>query len=67
MAFAVADSMLNGYAPELRGDIKRFERYRARWLGNDPLSYAAIWRMLRSVSLSKVIARSRRRSSLMAW
>src|SRR3954469_25196458 len=36
MSFAVADSMLNGYAPELRGDIKRFERYRARWLGNDP-------------------------------
>src|SRR5258708_35746452 len=46
MAFAVADSMLNGYAPELRGDIKRFERYRARWLGNDPASYATVWRML---------------------
>jgi 3-oxoadipate enol-lactonase len=42
MAFAVADSMLNGYAPELRDDIKRFERYRARWLGNDPASYATI-------------------------
>ena len=27
MAFAVEDSMRNGYAPELRGDIKRFERY----------------------------------------
>src|SRR3982075_4361877 len=46
MAFAVEDSMLNGYAPELRGDIARFERFRARWLGNDPLSYATIWRML---------------------
>ena len=46
MAFAVEDSMRNGYAPELRGDIKRFERYRARWLGNDPASYATIWRML---------------------
>src|SRR5712664_2699815 len=32
MAFAVEDSMRNGYAPELRGDAKRFERYRARWL-----------------------------------
>ena len=31
------DSMLNGYPRELRGDIKRFERYRARWLGNDPV------------------------------
>ena len=46
MAFAVADSMQNGYGPELRGDLKRFERYRARWLGNDPLSYATIYRML---------------------
>ena len=46
MAFAVEDSMNNGYAPELRGDIKRFERFRARWLGNDPSSYATIWRML---------------------
>ena len=27
MAFAVEHSMLNGYAPELRGDIKRFEQY----------------------------------------
>src|ERR1700720_2704616 len=46
MAFAVEDSMLNGYAPELRGDIGRFDRFRARWLGNDPGSYATIWRML---------------------
>src|SRR6266852_76131 len=38
MAFAVADAMQNGYAPELRGDLARFERYRARWLGNDPAS-----------------------------
>jgi 3-oxoadipate enol-lactonase len=51
MAFAVEDSMLNGYAPELRGDIKRFERFRARWLGNDPGSYAAIWRMLASADM----------------
>jgi 3-oxoadipate enol-lactonase len=46
MAFAVAASMQNGYGPELRGDLKRFERYRARWLGNDPASYATIYRML---------------------
>ena len=51
MAFAVADSMLNGYAPELRGDITRFERYRARWLGNDPASYATIWRMLAGMDI----------------
>ena len=51
MAFAVEDSMRNGYAPELRGDIGRFERYRARWLGNDPASYATIWRMLAAADL----------------
>ena len=38
MAVAVENAMLNGYAPELRGDIKRFERFQARWLGNDPAS-----------------------------
>ena len=43
--------MLNGYAPELRGDIKRFERFRARWLGNDPASYAAIYRMLANTDM----------------
>src|SRR6202045_2494355 len=51
MAFAVEESMLNGYAPELRGDGKRFEKFRARWLGNDPASYAAIWRMLASTDM----------------
>jgi len=51
MAFAVEDSMLNGYAPELRGDLGRFERFRARWLGNDPASYATIWRMLAATEM----------------
>ena len=51
MGFAVADSMQNGYAPELRGDIARFERYRSRWLGNDPASYATIWRMLAGLDM----------------
>jgi 3-oxoadipate enol-lactonase len=53
MAFAVADSMQNGYPPELRGDIRRFERYRARWLGNDPASYATIWRMLAGLDMQR--------------
>jgi 3-oxoadipate enol-lactonase len=51
MAFAVEDSMQNGYPPELRGDIGRFERFRARWLGNDPASYATIWRMLAGLDM----------------
>jgi 3-oxoadipate enol-lactonase len=57
MAFAVADSMHNGYAPELRGDIKRFERFRARWLGNDPASYATIWRMLAGLDMGAELTR----------
>jgi 3-oxoadipate enol-lactonase len=56
MAFAVEDSMRNGYAPELRGDIRRFERFRARWLGNDPSSYATIWRMLAAVDMQDELA-----------
>jgi 3-oxoadipate enol-lactonase len=56
MAFAVTDSMQNGYPPELRSDIERFERYRARWLGNDPLSYATIWRMLAGLDMQAELA-----------
>jgi 3-oxoadipate enol-lactonase len=56
MAVAVEDSMLNGYAPELRGDIKRFERFRTRWLGNDPSSYATIWRMLAAADMQDELA-----------
>ena len=56
MALAVEDSMLNGYAPELRGDIKRFERFRTRWLGNDPSSYATIWRMLAAAEMQDELA-----------
>jgi len=49
--------MLNGYAPELRGDIARFERFRTRWLGNDPSSYATIWRMLAAADMQGELAR----------
>jgi 3-oxoadipate enol-lactonase len=56
MAFAVEDSMLNGYAPELRGDIKRFKQYRARWIGNDPASYATVWRMLAGADMQDELA-----------
>ena len=55
MTYAVEDSMLNGYAPELRGDLKRFERFRTRWLGNDPSSYATIWRMLANAEMQETL------------
>jgi 3-oxoadipate enol-lactonase len=56
MAFAVETSMLNGYAPELRGDLARFERFQARWLGNDPLSYVTISRMLAGTEMQDELA-----------
>ncbi len=56
MAFAVEEAMQNGYAPELRGDARRFARYRARWLGNDPQSYATIWRMLAGLDMQRELA-----------
>jgi 3-oxoadipate enol-lactonase len=59
MTFAVEDAMLNGYAPELRGDAKRFEQFRARWLGNDPSSYGAIWRMLANADVQKDLGKIR--------
>ncbi|HLI99995.1 MAG TPA: alpha/beta hydrolase [Bradyrhizobium sp.] len=57
IAFAVDNAMLNGYAPELRGDLKRYERFRSRWLGNDPASYAAIWRMLAGADMRAELGR----------
>ena len=59
MASVVEDSMLNGYAPELRGDGKRFEQFRARWLGNDPSSYATIWRMLANADMQETLSNIR--------
>ena len=57
MAFAVEDSMRNGYPDELRSDLKRFERYRARWLGNDPASYATVYRMLAATEMEDELTR----------
>ncbi|HJU31509.1 MAG TPA: alpha/beta hydrolase, partial [Hyphomicrobiaceae bacterium] len=57
MAIAADESMANGYAPELRQDAARFAAFRARWLGNDPASYAAIYRMLASMDLQPELGR----------
>jgi 3-oxoadipate enol-lactonase len=59
MTSVVEDAMLNGYAPELRGDGKRFTQFRARWLGNDPSSYAAIWRMLANAEMQETLGKIR--------
>jgi len=59
MAFAVEDSMRNGYPDELRGDVERFRQYRARWLGNDPASYATVYRMLAATDMKGELTRLR--------
>jgi pimeloyl-ACP methyl ester carboxylesterase len=53
----VADAELARTYPEsLRGDAARYRRFRARWLANDPGSYAAIYRMLAGLDMSAEIA-----------
>ncbi|GAA0604697.1 alpha/beta hydrolase [Craurococcus roseus] len=54
---AVADEALARSYPEaLRGDVARFRRFRARWLANDPGSYAATARMLAGLEMEAEIA-----------
>jgi 3-oxoadipate enol-lactonase len=50
---AVSESELARSYPEvLRCDHQRFARFRARWLANDPGSYAAIYRMLAELDMA---------------
>ena len=48
---AADETAANGYPEELRTDRARFEGFRARWLANDPSSFAAIYRMLANMDL----------------
>lgn len=48
---AVVDTLDLGYPPELRSEAQRFAAFRARWLGGDPISYGAIYRMLAGMDL----------------
>ena len=48
---AVIDTLDLGYPPELRGDAQRYAAFRARWLGGDPISYGAVYRMLAGMDL----------------
>ena len=54
---AVIDTLDLGYPPELRGDAQRFAAFRARWLGGDPVSYGAIYRMLIGTNLQPELSR----------
>ena len=54
---AVIDTLDLSYPVELRGDAQRFAEFRARWLGSDPASFAAIYRMLVELDLGSELAR----------
>jgi 3-oxoadipate enol-lactonase len=55
---AVADATFDSsYPPALRGDVARFAAFRARWLGNDPASYGAVYRMLAGIDLTPELSR----------
>ncbi len=46
MRAVVEQSFAGSYPPQVRHDAEQFRKFRARWLANDPASYAAIYRML---------------------
>jgi 3-oxoadipate enol-lactonase len=54
---AVIDTLDLSYPVELRGDAERFAEFRARWLGGDPVSYGAIYRMLIATDISSELLR----------
>jgi 3-oxoadipate enol-lactonase len=54
---AVADSLDSSYPVALRDDAARFAGFRARWLGNDPASFGAIYRMLLAMDLEPELPR----------
>lgn len=58
---AIAEGALgNGYPKSLRDvDPARFETFRARWIGNDPVSFAWTYRMLVHMDIRETIARIR--------
>ncbi len=55
---AVIDtSLTKSYAEHLRNDKARFDRYRLRWMGNDPESFAAISRLVVQTHLNSDLSR----------
>ena len=54
---AVIDTLDLGYPPELRDNAQRFAAFRARWLGGDPISYGAIYRLLAGMDLAPELPR----------
>ena len=59
MRAVVEASLAASYPPVLRGDEARYRAFRARWLGNDPGSFAAINRMIANAEMDSDFARIR--------
>ena len=57
MRAAVESSLALSYPQSLRSDLSRYDRYRARWLTNDPISFGALCRMLADVDLEWIFER----------
>jgi 3-oxoadipate enol-lactonase len=57
MRGVVETSLANSYPPEVRHNGEDFRKFRARWLCNDPHSFAAIHHMLAGQDLSEEVAR----------
>jgi len=53
---AISSEELGLTYPERLRDDRHFRSYRARWLGNDPASYAATYRMLAELEMGADIA-----------
>ncbi len=56
MASVVETSLALSYPPVVRYNAEEFRKFRARWLGNDPESFAAINRMLANGDISPELA-----------
>ena len=50
-------SVANSYPPEVRHNPEEFRKFRARWLANDPHSFAAINRMLADSTVTEELPR----------
>jgi 3-oxoadipate enol-lactonase len=57
MRALVEQSLANSYPPEVRHDAEEFRKFRARWLANDPQSFAAINRMLADSTVTDELPR----------
>jgi len=57
MRALVEQGTANSYPPEVRHNAEDFRRFRARWLANDPQSFAAINRMLADSKVTEELPR----------